>query len=715
LNLFDRDRAAVAVFSTFNFDPVFFEARILNSKALEQARRVVVFLDATEYQRLQTEGAVPRYLNRRYLVVPVKPARGVFHSKLSLLVSPDTAHVLCGSNNLTQAGCTHNLELLNYVSTDFESCQATAHCKLLSESLRFFKAVAKLGVGHAARIATQWLQDLAQDAPWLNVTQDKSEGTIAIQLVSTVDQSIWDWLGRTLGSKIPSRVTVISPFYDARLAPIARLRKQWPRCTVDLVAQQHYSNIPVAGLNRYAKSVRLHELITAKGRHAHAKLIAFHLKGRTVCLAGSANFTAGAFDGANVETCLAWEQDGDPVTALFDGEIHRAPIKAQDFIAAPEPPPEEQSKPKDMVLSIDDAYLNGDGKLNVGYELNLREKPERLTLRVRLAGQQQPAWTANLPRAGGRTSLELPEGLRAQMRDAASCSLATAVHGEPIFSPEVWIIQESYLTREDDTLGGTAEIEREIRETGRGLVEHLDDLGGRVGVRQVIDYLRNLSIRYSSGEDGRRGSRIGFSVKAHNPLRPDSLPKWVLEIHSKSSLEAALYDFFERHEKRILWRHVRTGNINGISNFLDVFRTMVRLLFIYYRRNVIPREQLIGRICEWLKIFFVEADENETEPEGYLVALAANYEAEILLLRSQLVKDNIAGNMYAALLIAQRAVFERSQTGNPFDYLPTFRQRLTNGLKNVGLSAPSSKALKDALKEFQILADKDVVSWIAHM
>src|SRR5207249_10037028 len=76
----------------------------------------------THIASLSLHDALPIcYLNRRYLVVPVKPAQGVFHSKLSLLVSADSAHVFCGSNNLTQAGCTHNLELLNYLSTDCKS------------------------------------------------------------------------------------------------------------------------------------------------------------------------------------------------------------------------------------------------------------------------------------------------------------------------------------------------------------------------------------------------------------------------------------------------------------------------------------------------------------------------------------------------------------------------------------------------------------------
>jgi hypothetical protein len=178
----------------------------------------------------------------------------------------------------------------------------------------------------------------------------------------------------------------------------------------------------------------------------------------------------------------------------------------------------------------------------------------------------------------------------------------------------------------------------------------------RAGMREVIEYLRNLSIHYSSGEEGRQLPRIGFRVKAHDPFRPNTVPDWITQAREKSSLKEALYAFLERHESRVLWRHIRKGNINGLPNYLDVFRVMIRLLFVYYRRNIIPREQLIGRICEWLKLFFVEANEGQEEPEGYFVTLAENYAAHGALLRSQLAKHNVAaaGHMYGALLIAQR-------------------------------------------------------------
>ena len=45
-SLFDGDQAYIALFSTFQFDPNFFEKRLLRCLTLKKARRIAVFMDA---------------------------------------------------------------------------------------------------------------------------------------------------------------------------------------------------------------------------------------------------------------------------------------------------------------------------------------------------------------------------------------------------------------------------------------------------------------------------------------------------------------------------------------------------------------------------------------------------------------------------------------------------------------------------------------------
>ena len=95
LTLLDGAPAQIAFLSTFDFDPDFFERRVLRSETLSKARRIVVFMDARQWQELLRRDVSARWINRRYLVVPVHCATGVFHPKLALLVRESGSQVIC--------------------------------------------------------------------------------------------------------------------------------------------------------------------------------------------------------------------------------------------------------------------------------------------------------------------------------------------------------------------------------------------------------------------------------------------------------------------------------------------------------------------------------------------------------------------------------------------------------------------------------------------
>ena len=123
-SLLDTEPANLAALSTYQFDADFFERRLLRCSALLTARRILVLMDASQWFNLLRQDVPARFLNRRYLVVPVRPPKGVFHPKLNLLVREDGGEFHCGSNNLTRSGCASNLELLNSFSISPEKGNA---------------------------------------------------------------------------------------------------------------------------------------------------------------------------------------------------------------------------------------------------------------------------------------------------------------------------------------------------------------------------------------------------------------------------------------------------------------------------------------------------------------------------------------------------------------------------------------------------------------
>src|SRR3954469_24887960 len=165
-SLFEGDRSGIAFLATYQFDPDFFERRLLGCSALQKARRIVVFVDRSEWLALLRRDIHARYVNRRYLVVPVQQSSGSFHPKLVLLLSESGGRVLCGSNNLTRAGCSSNLELLNAVCFEFDG-KHDAEIDVAKEAFGFFEQAVKHTNEDIARIANDWLQETARGFPWL--------------------------------------------------------------------------------------------------------------------------------------------------------------------------------------------------------------------------------------------------------------------------------------------------------------------------------------------------------------------------------------------------------------------------------------------------------------------------------------------------------------------------------------------------------------------
>jgi hypothetical protein len=111
LDFFDKGASTFALIATYEFDPQFFERRMLGKKTFASAERVVVFMDRGRYQEILRGGLSGSGFNRRYLVVPMERAPGVFHPKLYLALGDKRADGIVGSNNCTAGGIAYNMEI----------------------------------------------------------------------------------------------------------------------------------------------------------------------------------------------------------------------------------------------------------------------------------------------------------------------------------------------------------------------------------------------------------------------------------------------------------------------------------------------------------------------------------------------------------------------------------------------------------------------------
>lgn len=705
--LLEGDPAHIAFLSTFQFDPDFFERRLFRSATLSKARRIIVFLDARQWFELLRRDVPARWLNRRYLVAPVHRVQGVFHPKLSLLLSESGGQVLCGSNNLTRAGCTSNLELLNSVRFTFDGSSAS-ELDVAREAFRFFEQAVMETDDEIARIASEWINETRSTFTWLKEapTDDKPR---SVRLLSTYDGSIWERLIRELDGKEPKEFFVISPFHDADSSMCRRLSELWPRATIELLVQQGYTNLAVEPL-RKLRNVNLSELLDFS-RRIHAKLIAWRTESGMGCVVGSANFTSAALDGRNVETSLLISNADKFIEGLFDREFKKRPLAFDEFVPGDADEPESDLDLPE--LRIGSAVLSERNEIHLSYSDNLQPKSTSLRLQLRTPGETRPRTSLPVPVLKTSATVVLPENALAEANGTLLATLVAESGGRKVESLPIWVIQENRLTYEPGE--GSSSSKSKVEDTGEGLPEYLDELGARDGKAAIIEYLKRLNIRFQDGGGKGPGQRK-FRLKLRDPFQADIAPEWLLDLKGESDdLEQAIYDFADRHEKRRLHKHAGRGNINGMENFLDIFTTLVRLLYVYYKRGVTKRGKLIGRYCKYLQLATLGSDSENDACDGYLYSLYDSLSGDVDLLQQVCDETNYLAEVRALLVIVQCIRFDPNETpmydtkaNRPREVLKKYSQAVTEAIRECGLQEPTRTSVQKALESYQMFTADEI-------
>jgi hypothetical protein len=258
---------------------------------------------------------------------------------------------------------------------------------------------------------------------------------------------------------------------------------------------------------------------------------------------------------------------------------------------------------------------------------------------------------------------------------------------------------------------GKSGRETEVRETGRGLVEHLDEVGGQHGHAQLIQYLETFKIHYTE-ESRRRFEGRGSRVKIRDPFNPDTMPDWLkLDREQFPVLGEAIYGFADRHRDRVLRRHERQANIAGLSNFLDVMVATSRLLFVYLRRGVLTQPQVLARMRDYLNIFTGTIPQyRDEEAKGYLARIYSNQKGNLEPLKKTLEEHNVSGHLRALLLVAQvvRGSADGSDTSQAGSQLPMLVDQITVFENSIGLVRASAAQISRALEDYQMLTKQEL-------
>ena len=710
--LFEEADAEFVALATYGFDPVFFEQRLLRRRTLARARRILILVDAGEWQRAKVKDAPLRWINRRYLVVPIPRSTGVFHPKVGLLLSRDEVRVTCGSANLTRPGYAHNLELMNALSTPVNDKTTHADFGLARSVLAFLRAAVQSGGSSEACLAATWMDEELELNPLLQTAKAAEAAGAGTRFVHTLEGPLWPRLVERWEAQPPVRLMVISPFYDANHDLLARFVARWPKCAVRFIAQQETSLLDAPGAAAIHPRLAL-ESLDYRSRRLHAKLIAWESANGIECLVGSANFTSAALDGRNVEACLWIDDASDQIEALFDRDLAPEAVAPSDFVPGTELPPEIEEPPPTPPLRLISAVLDEAGRIDVAYEQRLQRPPDSLAVSFRSASERLAAFSHPLPIIqAGTVVIKLPSTESLSLSTAIRATLVAEVGGERLESAPAWLVQVPCLTHEEGSGSGGDRL-AQMRDSGEGLAEYTEQLARERGIQAVIEYLQSFDIRFFDGEGGIR-LRRPFSVRMHDPFRPDLPPDWLLHLPdgTKAELRRAVLDFADRHERRCLRKHARRGNLNGLTNFLDVLRTVVQVLWTYHAQALLGREDVLDRIKKYVALATLgTAFVDDTHP-GFLISLADHLRGERSLLKQRCTEEGFCEIVAAVLFVGQVLRSESGDAGaGPLANLPVFSGKVVSASSAAGLPPPGANEIRAGVRAIRVFTDTEFVRW----
>jgi hypothetical protein len=708
--LLDRCPAEVALFSTYAFQPTYFERSLLNSRALASATRVVVLMDGNQYRQLQRDGEPTRHLNHRYLLVPIFRKTGVFHPKLHLLASAKAAMVFCGSCNLTQPGCTHNLEMLNAIQVQLQDGERPPPTVALAQkALAFFETALAAGERRSAALAREWVDDLKESLPWLQVARRQRKVDGDLRLHHNLDEPLWDTIQSRVGDEQVERVTALSPFYDRELAVIKTMQHAWPDCQFRIAAQQHTSNLPTDVLAEIAPRPALFALSGHQERRLHAKMLTVETSTRTVVVAGSANFTRQAWEGINVEACLVWDVDGTVEDLLFDDELKLVSMAPEDFVPGDQDQPLPDPHAAGGRLRLSEAVLESGGKVKIDYGMDDDLLGSDVTLRLYPSGRNDPLPPLSVPtKKRGQATVTVADS--SEMRHAVACELCAMVDGARVMSHRTWLVQQDALTHVPGEGDQRTKTEREVIESGRGLAHLLAEIEEEDGLEGLVRWLREHTIHFSDQPRQFFGRHRGIPRK-RDPFRSDDpqheAPGQPSEA-DQQMVQRAVQDFAERHRNQRLERHVRKGNIYGLRNYMDIFVAINSRVFEYYVRGLVKAPMAVGLIVENINTTlrvkrWRGRDGDDHEDIGYLPTLTRNYESDVDLLRERLLEANVPGHLCVSLLMAQvaRVTIERNGNPRPPDMLERQSHDVESALRVLHMPLPTGEERRRALREYE--------------
>lgn len=285
-----------AYLTTFAFGSLAFEDIPLPRLRGAGCRNILVLADRVMANQASSEFGPPRFAGSSYHLIPVD-APQAFHPKIAMLVGKTKGRLMVGSANLTALGLAGNKELVTTIEWSKDEPETAGLFAAALDYMRSYAPANFPGLDMA-------VDRLLRNTPWLRqaVISTERHGNAELSLLlDEPDRTIVDQIETLTASDQIERVIVVSPYWDAGLEGLVRLRGAMGNPPIHILSAAGQP-FPVEALDRVA-GTRFFDLKAFEGgkflgtRFLHAKLLIAQGKSWDHVISGSMNCTFAALLG----------------------------------------------------------------------------------------------------------------------------------------------------------------------------------------------------------------------------------------------------------------------------------------------------------------------------------------------------------------------------------------------------------------------------------
>ena len=280
-----------AFLTSFTFDGDAFESIVLNRLRNAGCNNIHAVSDFSIFkENLQHYGPPLQAGLRYHLALNKQP--GAFHPKIVLQLGRDKARLLVGSANLTFTGLAGNLELVDEITCEgyddpnlpLLAAAANYMASCFPEDDKWFR---------------QGYRQALDQTPWFNIdaaldqVDDNETGLRGVLHTSKPETTIAQ-IVNLIGGDTISRLNVVSPFWDEKLAALWELSSRLDHPKIRIGIETDRGQFPTQSLGQF-ENISMHALNDfAKNRSLHAKLYIFEGQAFDHIVSGSMNCSAAA-------------------------------------------------------------------------------------------------------------------------------------------------------------------------------------------------------------------------------------------------------------------------------------------------------------------------------------------------------------------------------------------------------------------------------------